>query len=104
MGTTEFVTGTLKGMGFLAECRLMARRNPIQTGSGPAYVRCAVLEAPLYLPDGYYEVSFCAHTAFLHKASGGWTVGVPWRQPRQPEDQKRLDPEPSAITDLPEFP
>lgn len=104
MGTTEIVTGTLKGMGFNVECRLMLRPSEIRTDFGPAYARCAVLDAPLYLPDGYYEASFCAHTAFLYKASGGWTVGVPWRQRHQPDDPKRLDPDPSATTELPELP
>lgn len=90
MGTTQLVTGTLKGMGFSVECRLMVRPIEVHTESGPAYVRCAVLDAPLYLPDGYYEVSFCAHSAFLHKTGGGWTIGVPWREPRKPEEPKRL--------------
>ena len=104
MGTTEIVTGTLKGMGFFVECRLMVTQSELQTDSGPAYVRCGVLNAPPYLPNGYYEASFCAHTAFLHKAGGGWSLGIPWRDIRQSPSPKRPEFRPSVRMELPEFP
>lgn len=80
MGTTQIVTGTLKGMGHVVECRLMVTQSDTHSASGSAYVRCGVLDAPAYLPDGYYEALFCHHTAFLHKANGCWNLGVPWRE------------------------
>jgi hypothetical protein len=80
MGTTEIVMGTLKGMGQAAECRLMVTRSEMRPETGPAYARCEVLDAPAYLSDGYYEATFCGHTAFLHRANGCWSVGIPWRE------------------------
>jgi hypothetical protein len=78
MGTTEIVSGTLKGMGFFVECRLMVTRSETRPESAPAYIRCGIVDPLAYLPDGYYEAAFCAHTAFLHKANGGWHFGIPW--------------------------
>jgi hypothetical protein len=104
MGTTEIVAGALKGMGFFVECQLMVTQSDICTESGPAYVRCGVLDAPPYLPDGYYEASFCAHTAFLHKAGGGWSLGIPWRELRQSSHPKRPAFHPGIRTELPELP
>jgi hypothetical protein len=79
MGITEIVKATLKGMGQETVCRLMATRAEVQASNGPAYTHCAVLEAPGYLPDGYYEAAFLGHSAFLHRANGCWSLGVPWR-------------------------
>jgi hypothetical protein len=104
MGTTDIVTATLKGMGFFVECRLMVMLSGMRPESGPEYVRCGVLDAPAYLPDGYYEAAFCAHTAFLHKANGGWGVGVPWRELRHSERPKRPEAPVMAERELPELP
>jgi len=79
MGITEIVKAILKGMGQEADCRLMVTRSELHTPGGPAYTHCAVLEAPGYLPDGYYEAAFLGHNAFLHRANGCWSLGVPWR-------------------------
>jgi hypothetical protein len=80
MGTTEIITATLRGMGHSVECRVMVTRSDMQRESAPAYVRCGMLDAPADLPDGYYEAVFCGHTAFMHRANGCWSVGIPWRQ------------------------
>lgn len=79
MGTTLIVRGTLRGMGCEVDCSLMATRSEGLNGAGGAYTKCAVLEAPLSLPDGYYEAIFCGHSAFLHRVNGIWSVGIPWR-------------------------
>jgi hypothetical protein len=78
METTEIVTGTLKGMGFFVECTLMVTRSETRPESAPAYIRCGIVDPLAFLPDGYYEAAFRAHTAFLHKANGGWHFGIPW--------------------------
>ena len=100
MGTTEIVAGTLKGMGFVVECRLMVTTSGMRPEAGPAYTRCGVLDAPSYLPDGYYEASFCAHTAFLQKADGGWNLGIPWRDLSNSARSKKPE---SHFSPRPEF-
>jgi hypothetical protein len=95
MGTTDIVTGTLKGMGHVVECRLMVTHSELASDAGPAYVRCGVLEAP-ELPDGYYEAAFCGHTAFLHRANGFWNVGIPWREFGPNAAQSTAEPKDSS--------
>lgn len=76
MSMTEVVTGTLAGMSCEVECALLVTRA---TGQRTVlYARCAVLQAPEWLPDGYYEATFCGQSAFLHRLHGDWGVGVPW--------------------------
>ncbi|HWG18966.1 MAG TPA: hypothetical protein VG225_00465 [Terracidiphilus sp.] len=70
MGIAEIVKGRLKGMGYEAECTLLATRTEAQKSSGPEYSRCSVLQASSNLPDGYYEAVFCGHSAFLQRTSG----------------------------------
>jgi hypothetical protein len=76
METTEVVSGTLKGMGWEVDCALLV----IGVGRRPSYTRCTILQAPEWLPDGYYEASFRGQSAFLHRGNGAWSVGVPWLQ------------------------
>ncbi|HWE83368.1 MAG TPA: hypothetical protein VG267_00385 [Terracidiphilus sp.] len=90
MGTTLIVKGTLRGMGCKAECSLIATRNNSLNGEAGAYTKCMVLDAPLWLPDGYYEVIFCGQSAFLHRVNRTWGVGIPWRE----------DPARTAVTDV----
>lgn len=80
MGTTEIVTASLRGAGHSVECSLMVTHCDVQRNAGPAYARFVVLEAPALLRDGYYEAAFDGHSAFLHRANGSWSVGIPWRQ------------------------
>lgn len=89
MGTTEIVHAVLKGMGQQAECRLMVTRTDLSLASGSTYTRCAILEAP-DLPDGYYEAGFHGYSAFLHRANGCWSLGVPW--PANPPCRSTLPP------------
>jgi len=79
MGTTLLVNGTLRGMGCEAECSLIATRSDNANPANAMFTRCAILEAPLWLPDGYYEATFIGQSAFLHRVNGVWSAGVPWR-------------------------
>jgi hypothetical protein len=79
MGITEIIKATLKGMGQETACKLMVTRADVHSPNGPAFTHCAVLEAPTCLTDGYYEAEFLGHSAFLHRANGCWSLGVPWR-------------------------
>ena len=101
---TDIVTATLKGMGFFVECRLMVTPSGMRPESGPEYVRCGVLDAPAYLPDGYYEAAFRAHTAFLHKINGGWNVGIPWREFAPAVHPERSEVPSIARRESPELP
>lgn len=80
MGTTLIVKGTLRGMGCEAECSLIATRSDSLNGAAGTYTKCAVTDAPLWFPDGYYEAIFCGQSAFLHRVNGTWSVGIPWRE------------------------
>lgn len=59
---------------------MIATRSDSLGGSSATYSKCAILEAPPFLPDGYYEASFCGQSAFLHRLNGSWSLGVPWPQ------------------------
>lgn len=73
-------------MGCEADCSLIATRAEEPTRACPAYTKCAVMNAPDDLPDGYYEVTFRGHSAFLHRTNGVWGLGVPWHEvPRRAE-------------------
>lgn len=74
MDITEVVNGTIKGMGWQAECALLLSRCDRDLRA----TRCTVLHAPEWLPDGYYEATFREQSAFLHRSHGAWSVGIPW--------------------------
>jgi len=98
MGTTLIVKGTLRGMGCEVDCSLIATRSDsMQDGSAP-FTKCAILDAPLWLPDGYYEASFGDQSAFLHRVNGVWSVGVPWRHGHGAPAERR---EPAMIRPAP---
>ncbi|HTX76388.1 MAG TPA: hypothetical protein VMD29_09295 [Terracidiphilus sp.] len=80
MGTTLIMQGTLRGMGCEVHCSLIVTRSESLNGLGGTYTKCAVLDAPVWLPDGYYEVIFCGQSAFLHRVNRIWSVGIPWRE------------------------
>lgn len=80
METTLIVNGTLRGMGFQMDCELRATVNQAFRSPQTIYTRCAILDAPDWLPDGYYEVTFHGQSAFLHREGGYWGTGIPWPQ------------------------
>lgn len=80
MSTTLTVRGKLRGVGCEVRCLLMATRSECADAENAIFTRCAILEAPLWLSDGYYEAVFCGQSAFLQRRNGIWSVGVPWRQ------------------------
>lgn len=79
LGTTLIVQGKIRGMGCEVGCSLIVTRSESLNGAGGTYTKCAVLDAPLWLPDGYYEAVFCGQSAFLHRVNRTWSVGIPWR-------------------------
>jgi len=91
---TEVVTGALAGMGCEVDCALLVTRAAGQGQLAAVYARCAVLQAPEWLPDGYYEATFCGQSAFLHRDAGQWGEGVPWllSASERPRLERRLSP------------
>lgn len=73
MFSTE-VTGKLRGRGYDVACTLLISR----CDTGALAMRCAILDAPDWLPDGYYEALFEDQSAFLRRCEGAWTVGIAW--------------------------
>jgi hypothetical protein len=88
MGSTEVVSGTLKGMGYRVACKLLVSRAEPESRA----MRCEVLEAPAGLPDGYYEALFSDQSAFLRRGQGAWAVGIAWAA-----IPSRVKPEPDAL-------
>jgi hypothetical protein len=80
MGNTLIVEGRLRGMGCEIDCLLIATRSESANAANVMFTRCTILDAPLWLPDGYYEAVFSHQSAFLHRLNGVWSVGIPWRQ------------------------
>lgn len=87
MGTKLIVDGMLRGMGCQAECLLMITASDSPNTLRPIYTRCAIIDAPEWLPDGYYEVTFSGQSAFLQRTGGCWGTGIPWRQAQEPESR-----------------
>ncbi|HKF48615.1 MAG TPA: hypothetical protein VKB38_14760 [Terracidiphilus sp.] len=84
MDTTLIVRGTLRGMGCQVECELHATVSRAVRSPHPVYTRCVIVDAPGWLPDGYYEVAFHGQSAFLHREGGYWGIGIPWPQLQSP--------------------
>jgi hypothetical protein len=74
MGSTEVVIGTLRGMGYEVACTLLVSRADRKARA----MRCEILDAPIELPDGYYEALFSDQSAFLRRGQGAWGVGIAW--------------------------
>ena len=66
--------GTLRGMGREAECELLATKSVVPGTSRPTYSHCAVIEAPIDLLDGDYEMEFADEVALTHLQDGSWQV------------------------------
>jgi hypothetical protein len=88
MWTSEVVSGTLKGMGNQVACTLLVSRAERDARA----MRCEVLEAPVGMPDGYYEALFSDQSAFLRRVQGVWGVGIAWAA-----IPSRVKPEPDAL-------
>ena len=94
MTMTEVVTGTLAGMSCEADCALLVTRAEGPGQRAAMYARCVVVQAPEWLPDGYYEAIFCGQSAFLHRRGGEWSEGVPWllSSPERQNPKHRVSP------------
>jgi hypothetical protein len=88
MGNTLIVEGRLRGMGCEVNCSLIATRSESANAANVLFTRCAILDAPLWLSDGYYEAAFDGQSAFLHRLNGVWSVGIPWRQHQAAESDE----------------
>ena len=67
--------GVLRGMGREAICELLATKTVLAEASRAVYSHCAIIEAPLDLPDGDYEVEFAGEVAVTSLRGGSWLVG-----------------------------
>jgi hypothetical protein len=67
--------GILRGMGHEAACELLATKTVVPEASLPDYSHCAIIEAPLDLPDGDYEVEFSGEVGIVRRQRGSWLVG-----------------------------
>ena len=87
MFSTQII-GKLRGRGYEVACSLLISR----CDNGALAMRCTVLDAPAWLPDGYYEALFDDQSAFLRRCQGAWSVGIAWaatprlEQPRREEE------------------
>jgi hypothetical protein len=69
--------GFVKGMDRKTDCDVLARKLPIPSnrkGGLPdfTYTDCAVIDAPVDLPDGEYMVHFDDHVVAATKEGGCW--------------------------------
>lgn len=70
------MSGMLRGMGHETACELLATKTISPETSRAVYSHCAIIEAPIDLPDGDYEVEFSGEVAITRKQGGSWTVGA----------------------------
>lgn len=68
------IKGLLRGMGHEAPCELLATKTVEGDASQPVYSHCAIIEAPVDLPDGDYEVEFFNEVAVTSRHRGSWVV------------------------------
>jgi hypothetical protein len=62
-------------MGREAACELLATKTVVPEATQAIYSHCAIIEAPLDLPDGDYEVEFAGEVAIASRRGGSWLVG-----------------------------
>lgn len=65
--------GVLRGMNFEARCMVRAVKVSLPKLDVWEYVAADVVQAPLDLPAGPYEVSFDGRRLKVHKTPNGWT-------------------------------
>lgn len=63
-------------MGREVGCELIATKSVVPEAARPVYSHCAIIEAPVDLPDGDYEVEFGGEVANTRRQNGSWLVGV----------------------------
>lgn len=62
-------------MGREERCELLATKSALAEDGHPAYSHCAIIEAPVDMPDGEYEIEFGGEVAYTRRFNGYWTVG-----------------------------
>jgi len=67
--------GVLRGMGREGACELLATKTILPEATHAVYSHCAIIDAPLDLPDGDYEVEFAGEVALTSLRDGAWMVG-----------------------------
>lgn len=70
------MSGVLRGMGHETACALLATKTITSEATRAVYSHCAIIDAPVDLPDGDYEVEFGGEVAVTRKQRGSWTVGA----------------------------
>ena len=88
-GPIVLLHGYLKGMLRDADCEVLARKVPVlaRTGAGAreyTYSDCAIINAPIDLPDGEYIVYFDRHTVAVTKERGFWVPRGSAKKYREP--------------------
>jgi hypothetical protein len=88
-GPIVLLRGYLKGMLRDAECNILARKVPVAartTARSPDYTYsdCAVIDAPMDLPDGEYLIYFDHHTVAATKERGYWIPRGAAKRYREP--------------------
>jgi hypothetical protein len=68
------IIGKIRGRGYEVACKLLVSRSEDEALA----MRCAVLDAASWLPDGYYEALFSDQSAFLRRSQGVWSTGIAW--------------------------
>lgn len=63
-------------MGHESACELLATKTLSPESARAVYSHCAIIEAPVDLPDGDYEVEFGDNVAITRKQNGAWIVGA----------------------------
>jgi hypothetical protein len=72
MRTVVLIYGVLRGMGFEADCEMVAIKNTHPDNHRPVYTRWSVLDAPRDLPDGRYTVFFDDNAIPVRREGGLW--------------------------------
>lgn len=74
MRLAVLMNGVLRGMGHEAPCELITTKTVPPEAGGPVYSHCAIIDAPVDLPDGDYEVEFSGEVAIVQRQDGCWMV------------------------------
>jgi hypothetical protein len=75
MRSVVLIYGVLRGMGYEADCEMVAIKNAHPDRRPPTYTRWSVIDAPSDLPDGDYTVSFDDRSVAVRREGGLWLAG-----------------------------